>query len=104
MFSHFQKCEFAVNADFVDIFQSEDCCREQPPEMLDTPNKAAPVSGKPPNQKEPVSCSPLNRPMATMLLPLLVLGLANCICSHIQQTNLINGSFRYKVRNCRIQY
>jgi len=34
--------------------------------------------------------------MATMLLPLLVLGLANFICGHILQTNLINGSFRYK--------
>merc|ERR1712037_326420 len=45
---------------------------------------------------EPVSCSPLARPTATMLLPLLVLGLANFICGHILQTNLINGSFRYK--------
>ena len=52
MFSHFQKCGFAVNADFVDIFQSEDCFREQPPEMLDTPNKAAPVFGKPPKQNQ----------------------------------------------------
>merc|ERR1712203_97198 len=33
---------------------------------------------------------------AIMLLPLLVLGLANFICCHILQTNLINGNYRYK--------
>ena len=52
MFSHFQKCGFAVNADFVEIFQSEHCCREQPPKMLATPNKAAPVLRKPRKQNQ----------------------------------------------------
>merc|ERR1711863_27053 len=45
---------------------------------------------------EPVSCSPLDCPTATMFLPLIVLGLANFICGHILQTNLINGGYRYK--------
>merc|ERR1719300_2122136 len=31
-----------------------------------------------------------------MRLLLLLLGLANFICGHILQTNLINGSYRYK--------
>jgi len=33
---------------------------------------------------------------STMRLLLLLLGLANFICGHILQTNLINGSYRYK--------
>ena len=99
MVSHFQKCEFAVNVYFVRHFpvRTLQPPEMQPPEMLDTLKEAAAVSGKSPNQKEPVSSSPLDHPTATMLLPLLVLGLANFICGHILQTNLINGSFRYKV-------
>merc|ERR1711997_1297482 len=58
------------------------------------------VSGKLPNQKEPVllfSSSSTSCTRATMLLSLLVLlGLSNFICGHILQTNLINGSYRYK--------
>merc|ERR1712233_20324 len=65
------------------------------------PNKATwGVSGKLPNQKEPVllfSSSSTSCTRATMLLSLLVLlGLSNFICGHILQTNLINGSYRYR--------
>ena len=69
----------------------------QPPEILYIGNtrKAEPVSAEPAESAE-VRTSHVSWIVA-MILPLLLLVLVNFIGGHVLHTNLINGSFRYKV-------
>ena len=131
MFSHFQKCSFVFSAGFVRHFSSLNIARgcnhpkawthpikQQQQQCLEShqtiqnqsccssllkaywPTAAA-------NRKHQTRTSPAliqATSTSTMRLLLLLLGLANFICGHILQTNLINGSYRYKVGTCRIQY
>ena len=104
MFSHFQKCSFAVSSGFVRHFSSLNIARgcnhlkawthpiKQQQQCLESR-----LTRTSPALIQATSTS-------TMRLLLLLLGLANFICGHILQTNLINGSYRYKVGNCRIRY
>ena len=69
----------------------------QPPEILYIGNKERNIGHTRKRRTSVCRAAEVRTRLAAMILPLLLLVLVNFIRGHVLHTNLINGSFRYKV-------